>query len=104
MTESSPEPARLIYSAIAVANRFIERNRAYPSELTYLKLEKLLYFAQGWYPAYHNVPPFEDPIEAWRYGPIVRSVYHALSDRRKNEVITDPIEVYVLQGVDYKAS
>jgi uncharacterized phage-associated protein len=103
MTDNA-EPARTIYSAIAVANWFIEQNRIDPSELTHLKLQKLLYFSQGWYLAYHNVPLFEDPIEAWRYGPVVRSVYHALSDRRKSEVITDPIEGYVLQGTYYKVS
>ncbi|MDR1039734.1 MAG: DUF4065 domain-containing protein [Deltaproteobacteria bacterium] len=99
---TAPAPARTIYSAVAVANWFIERNRIEPCELTHLKLQKLLYFAQGWYLAYHNAPLFEDPIEAWKYGPVVRSVYYALNDRRKNEVITEPIEGYVLQGENYK--
>ncbi|MDR1036316.1 MAG: DUF4065 domain-containing protein [Deltaproteobacteria bacterium] len=94
-------PGRIIYSAIAVANWFIERNRTDQRELTHLKLQKLLYFAQGWRLAYYDIPLFEVPIEAWRYGPVVRSIYHALNSRRKNEVITDFIEGYVLQGAAY---
>ncbi|MDR1079669.1 MAG: DUF4065 domain-containing protein [Deltaproteobacteria bacterium] len=95
--ESSP----VINSAIAVANWFIEQNRNDPSELTHLKLQKMLYFAQGWHLAYFDVPLFEDPIEAWKYGPVVRSVYRALNGRPKSEILTEPIEGYVLHGADY---
>ncbi|MDR1081312.1 MAG: DUF4065 domain-containing protein [Deltaproteobacteria bacterium] len=100
MTEAH-EPARIIYSAVAVANWFIGRNREENGDLTHLKLQKLLYFAQGWHLAYNDVPLFEDPIEAWKYGPVVRPVYRALSSRPKNESITEPIEGYVLRGGDY---
>ncbi|MDR1081022.1 MAG: hypothetical protein LBQ79_08705 [Deltaproteobacteria bacterium] len=43
-------------SAIAVANWFIEKNRTDPSELTHLKIQKMLDFAQGWHLAYFDVP------------------------------------------------
>jgi uncharacterized phage-associated protein len=76
-------------------------NRTDPSELTPLKLQKVLYFAQGWHLAYHDVPLFEDPIEAWKYGPVVSSVYFALSFRAKNEVITEPIKGHVVQDGVY---
>jgi uncharacterized phage-associated protein len=101
--KDAPPPFPAINSANAVANWFIEQNRTDPSELTHLKIQKMLYFAQGWYLAYHNVPLFEDPIEAWKYGPVVRSVYFALNDRPKNESLTEPIEGYVLHGTDYAA-
>ncbi|MDR1313971.1 MAG: DUF4065 domain-containing protein [Deltaproteobacteria bacterium] len=101
MTEL-PENVPVANSAIAVANWFIGKNQAVPSKLTHLKIQKMLYFAQGWHLAYFNVPLFEDPIEAWKYGPVVRPVYRALSSRPKNENITDTIEGYVLQGTDYQ--
>ena len=40
-----------------------------------LKLQKLLYFAQGWYMARYDEPLFDAPMEAWRLGPVVPSVY-----------------------------
>lgn len=43
--------------------------------ITNLKLQKLLYYAQGLYVAMNGVPLFEDPIEAWDLGPVVGSVY-----------------------------
>lgn len=44
--------------------------------ITNLRLQKLLYFAQGWYLARYGKPLFEDEIEAWSYGPVVPSVYN----------------------------
>lgn len=40
-----------------------------------LKLQKLLYYCQGYYLALYNKPLFEDKIYAWDYGPVVRTVY-----------------------------
>jgi uncharacterized phage-associated protein len=46
-----------------------------PDYLTPLRLQKLLYYVQGWSLAVNGRPMFNDPIEAWKYGPVVRSVY-----------------------------
>jgi uncharacterized phage-associated protein len=40
-----------------------------------LKLQKLLYYAQGFHLAIHDSPLFEEEIEAWMYGPVVPCVY-----------------------------
>lgn len=42
-----------------------------------LKLQKLVYYAQGFHLALFNSPLFEDPIEAWTHGPVVPELYHA---------------------------
>jgi uncharacterized phage-associated protein len=91
MTEA-PDSVIIINSAVAVANWLIDKNRTDPSDLTPLKLQKILYFAQGWHLAYFDYPLFEEPIEAWKYGPVVSSIYFALSSRIRNEVITEPIK------------
>lgn len=45
--------------------------------ITNLKLQKLLYYAQGFYLAINNGKPlFDEPIVAWAHGPVVASVYH----------------------------
>lgn len=41
-----------------------------------LKLQKLLYFAQGFSMAINDHPLFEDDFEAWTHGPVVPNVYH----------------------------
>lgn len=45
-----------------------------------LKLQKLLYYAQGIYLAKYGQPMFEDVIEAWKHGPVCRSLYHELKE------------------------
>ena len=44
--------------------------------ITNLKLQKLVYYAQGFSLAINNVALFEDPILAWEHGPVVESLYH----------------------------
>ena len=42
-----------------------------------LKLQKLLYYAQGLHLALHDAPLFPERIEAWHHGPVVPEVYQA---------------------------
>lgn len=40
-----------------------------------VKLQKLLYFIQGWSLASWDKPAFEEEIQAWKLGPVVPEVY-----------------------------
>lgn len=40
-----------------------------------MKLQKLLYYCQGWSLAWDGEPLFNDPIQAWANGPVVYSVF-----------------------------
>ena len=42
---------------------------------TNMRVNKLLYFAQGWHLARHGKPLFSAPLYAWQYGPVVPEVY-----------------------------
>lgn len=39
-----------------------------------MQMHKLLYYAQAWSLAWDGQPLFDDPIEAWDKGPVVRSL------------------------------
>lgn len=41
-----------------------------------LKLQKLLYYAQGFHIAIFEKPLFDDKIVAWEHGPVVESLYY----------------------------
>lgn len=43
--------------------------------LTNLKIQKLLYYAQGFSLALFRAPLFDEPIVAWNLGPVVVEVY-----------------------------
>lgn len=40
-----------------------------------LKLQKLVYYAQGFHLAIYDEPLFSDAIVAWEHGPVVESLY-----------------------------
>lgn len=77
-----------------VAKFFIEiaahQNAANSGDLmTNLRLQKLLYFAQGWHLARYGTPLFDAPIEAWDYGPVVPEVYQEYKANRGNGILCD---------------
>lgn len=59
-----------------VAAFFLELNASSEdNDLTQLKLQKLLYYAQGVCLAISGKPLFEDKIKAWPHGPVCNAVY-----------------------------
>jgi uncharacterized phage-associated protein len=66
--------------------------------ITNLKLQKLLYYAQGYYLALNNGEPlFADGIQAWVHGPAVPSVYGEYKHNRWNP-ISDKVDAPELNG------
>lgn len=68
------------YSASDIAKWFIVHNRVKMADndadyISNLKLQKLLYYAQGVVLAATNIPLFREDLLAWTHGPVVREVY-----------------------------
>jgi uncharacterized phage-associated protein len=40
-----------------------------------LKLQKLIYYSEGWHLAYFERPLIDEDFEAWVHGPVVRSLW-----------------------------
>jgi len=60
-----------------VANYFLKRQDPDAGDLmSNLKLQKLVYYAQGFHLAMENSPLFNEPIEAWEHGPVCVPLYH----------------------------
>lgn len=54
--------------------------------MTHMRVQKLLYYAQGWSLATRNRPLFRESIEAWTYGPVVVSVFHHFKDHGRRGI------------------
>lgn len=61
--------------AVAAANYMLYIMSDVFDDLTNMKINKLLYFAQGHYLRKYGAPLFSDGIEAWEHGPVVPEVY-----------------------------
>lgn len=64
-------------------------------------LHKFLYFAQGYSLALNEVPLFDEEIEAWKYGPVVPSVYQTYKYNKK-ENISEIVGKFSLDNYDSK--
>ncbi len=77
----------MAYPAIAVANEFIRAAKG--TALSPMKLQKLVYYAHGWYLALHDEPLIEEHVEAWQFGPVIPELYREFK-RYGNTDITRP--------------
>jgi uncharacterized phage-associated protein len=67
-------------SALDVAWYFVQKGNGDLS-VTQLKLQKLCYYAQGFYLAKYGMPLFAEAVEAWDYGPVVPELRELHSHR-----------------------
>ena len=56
--------------------------------MTNLRINKLMYFAQGWHLQRFGNPLFNEDIKAWKYGPVVESIYRKYHSYGRN-IITE---------------
>lgn len=79
MTRKTPHSGT---AALDVANYFIKRAGRERKWVDPMQLQKLVFYAQCWYIAEHGCCLFDDPVEAWTWGPAVRNVWKAYSGSR----------------------
>ena len=70
-----------IYDALTIAKWII--NKIHPEPL---KLQKLLYLAQGYSYAFYDRPLFHDELEGWVHGPVVRKIYDMFKEYQYNSI------------------
>lgn len=67
-------------SALKAAECFLSlANNEVECDITPLKLQKLLYYAEGLSLAFGEESLFRESIYAWKYGPVVKEVYEKYS-------------------------
>lgn len=57
--------------------------------MTNMKLQKMLYYQQGFHLAYFNTDLFDNEIEAWMYGPVVKAIYEKYKSYGKSGIQGD---------------
>lgn len=74
-------------SVHAIADYFILKvDPAAGDDITPLKLQKLLYYAQAWHLAMQGRPLFANRLEAWLHGPVCREIYDRFRYLSRNPI------------------
>lgn len=67
-----------MYSVLDVAGYFIDKGTSEDNPLTPIQVMKLCYFAHGYKLAIKDEPLIDEVVQAWKYGPVFKDLYHCL--------------------------
>ncbi|WP_149208004.1 Panacea domain-containing protein [Flavobacterium johnsoniae] len=89
----------MAYNVVDIANKIIANINTEAGDLiSNLKLQKLLYYMQGYYIAIFNKKLFDDVIEAWQYGPVVPTMYMHFKEFGSSAItISDEIKENIIR-------
>lgn len=92
----------MAYKVLDIAHKILTsaKNVEGGELMSNLKLQKMLYYQQGFHLAKFNTPLFDEEIEAWMYGPVVPSVYEHFHSFGANGILPEehsPIELNLME-------
>lgn len=77
MTQLPVEAEAKIYTPSHIANFFLGKKK---HDIDNLKLNKLVYISLGYHLAVLDKDLFLEDVEAWKYGPVIPSLYHGFKN------------------------
>lgn len=90
--EDRPHELRVMtYAPTTVAREMLSIARGEDRPLTPLELMKLTYISHGWSLCLRDVGLVSEKAQAWQYGPVYPSLYHALKGFRASPVREVPL-------------
>ncbi len=81
-----------IISAFDAAGYIVASFASTPDPVSNLKLQKLLYYSQGWHLGFEGVPLFREEIQAWVHGPVVPAVFFYYRNHRWSPILTPKVK------------
>lgn len=81
----------MTYAPTRIANYFLDKAAREGRALTPMQLLKLVYIAHGWNLGYFDRPLIDETVQAWRYGPVIKSLYDKLKQYGSGP-ITAPVQ------------
>lgn len=86
------------YSSKALANTLLRLGKEKGvTDMTPMKLQKLIYYAHAWYLAFHSQPLIREEVQAWKYGPVIQEIYHEFKEFG-NDTINRPAQEFNFSG------
>ncbi|MEQ8156956.1 MAG: type II toxin-antitoxin system antitoxin SocA domain-containing protein [Clostridiaceae bacterium] len=83
-----------MYKAIDIAKYIINKCIDFGRPVSNLQLQKILYYVQGEFMSQTDGEVlFKDDIKAWKYGPVVPSVYYEYNNYSSSDITTRQSDV-----------
>lgn len=94
----------MAYPVLEIANKLLlkAQETAGGELMSNLKLQKMLYYEQGYHLAKFGAPLFDDDIEAWMYGPVVPGVYYHFNAFGSTGISPEKEETIALNALEEK--
>ncbi len=95
MENNQPQNGSIIpsnHDARCVSNFLIRLGMKASKPADPLKIIKMTYLSHGWMLGLYNQALSAQPVEAWRYGPVIPDTYHGLK-KHGNNPINETIDV-----------
>ena len=74
------------FNPAAIANRFLAYGTENDRLLTPMQVLKLVYITHGWYLAGTGKPLIDEEVQAWKYGPVIPSLFHEFKEYGRGPV------------------
>lgn len=89
----------MAYNVLDIANELLRyaENTDGDDLMSNMKLQKMLYYQQGFHLAMFGIPLFNEDIEAWMYGPVVPSVYNHYKEHGRKGIQPDENRIFNFQ-------
>ena len=94
----------MAHDARVIGNFFLDLAQSRGRDLTILSLLKLIYFAHGWHLATRESPLISNRVEAWKHGPVIRTVYESFPGVQDRPISTRATLRDFTKGVSVVAS
>lgn len=85
----------MTYSPATVANFFLSKASKDGRAITPMQLIKLVYIAHGWHLGYFEEPLINEPVQAWKFGPVIKSLYQQMK-KYGSGAVTEQLPVVTL--------
>ncbi|ENV3697899.1 Panacea domain-containing protein [Vibrio cholerae] len=89
-----------MYDALDVAYKMLQLAKGKGIALSNLQLQKLVYISHGYMLGWKSKELVRDEIQAWKYGPVIHSIYNQFKEHGANKIPTDGIDNISI-GVDF---
>lgn len=76
-----------MYNSLQIANYFLKRGQDTGTEITPMKLIKLVYIAHGWNLGFTGESLLTEQVYAWKYGPVIDTLYNTFKEYGSSPII-----------------